>query len=152
VTVPKEQVFGDAETFKRAANERTRESRQDAERRGKDLSRNKARWCVSYLHVVLSPANRAALTDEDFGRLLMPWIRDAAGRELPYFAVVHREEPGREHLHLALVRDKFEAGELRTLKDHTDALAMSLEMENELEQETLQMEEREYGLELEWTW
>lgn len=160
-TVPEERTFGDAEAFKAAANARTKEIREDAQRRGKDLSKNKARWCVSYLHVVLSPANRAELSDEDFGELLRPWVSDGGGGEVPYFAAIHREEPGREHLHVALARGKFEADELRSLKDRTDALAMSFEREieqtperdNEQSMErtmerTTEREELAHGLEL----
>ena len=36
-TIPKERHVGDVRTFIRAANTRTKEIQQDAERRGKDL-------------------------------------------------------------------------------------------------------------------
>jgi hypothetical protein len=134
-TVPRERRFGDARAFIRAANARTREIREDAERRGKDLSRNKARWCTSFVNVVLSPSNRAGLSDGDFGKLLEPWVRDADGRELPFVAAIHREEPGRAHLHASIVRDKFGSGELKVLKERTDGLAISLGLQQELERE-----------------
>jgi hypothetical protein len=132
-----------------------RELRKDAERRGKDLSKNKARWCTSFVHLVMSPARRAKLSDEDFRRLAEPWVRDAEGRTLPHVGAVHREGGG--HLHLAIVRDKFSVGELKALKDRTDGLAMSLGLEQKLEQERelalggaaeMGREEISYGLEL----
>jgi hypothetical protein len=154
-TVPKQRRLGDARAFIRAANARTREIRQDAERRGKDLSKNKARWCTSFVHLVMSPAIRAQLSDEDFRRLAEPWVRDAEGRELPHVGAVHREGGG--HLHLAIVRDKFSVDELKALKERTDGLAMSLGLEQKLEQERelalggaaeIGREEMSYGLEL----
>jgi hypothetical protein len=54
-TVPKQRRLGDARAFIRAANARTREIREDAERRGKDLAKNKARWCTSFVHLVGEP-------------------------------------------------------------------------------------------------
>ena len=134
-TVPKERRLGDARTFIRAANARTQEIREDAERRGKSLSKNKARWCTSFVHLVMSPAGRAKLSDEDFQGLAEPWVRDAEGRALPHVGAVHREGGG--HLHLAIVRDKFSREELEALKERTDGLAMGLErnLERELERE-----------------
>ena len=123
-TVPKERRLGDARAFIRAANDRTREIREDAEKRGKDLSRIKAPWCCSFVHLVLSPANRAELPDEALLRLAGPWVRDAEGRAVPHVGAVHREGGG--HLHLAVVRDKFAKGELRALKGRADGLAMAL--------------------------
>ena len=154
-TVPKERRLGDARAFIRAAIARTRELRKDAERRGKDLSKNKARWCTSFVHLVMSPSNRAGLSDEDFRRLAEPWVRDAEGRALPHVGAVHREGGG--HLHLAIVRDKFSREELEALKERTDWLAMSLGLEQKLEQERelalggaaeMGREEISYGLEL----
>jgi hypothetical protein len=154
-TVPKERRLGDARAFIRAANTRTKELREDAASRGKDLSKNKARWCTSFVHLVMSPARRAKLSDEDFRRLAELWVRDAEGRTLPHVGAVHREGGG--HLHLAIVRDKFSVGELKALKDRTDGLAMSLGLEQKLEQERelalggaaeMGREEISYGLEL----
>jgi hypothetical protein len=154
-TVPKERRLGDVRAFIRAANARTKEIREDAERRGKDLSRNKAHWCTSFVHLVMSPAGRAKLSDEDFRRLAEPWVRDAEGRALPHVGAVHREGGG--HLHLAIVRDKFSRVELEALKERTDGLAMSLRLEQKLEQERelaregaaeMEREEMSYGLEL----
>jgi hypothetical protein len=154
-TVPKERRLGDARAFIRAANARTKSIREDAERRGKDLSKNKARWCTSFVHLVMSPSNRAGLSDEDFRRLAEPWVRDAEGRTLPHVGAIHREGGG--HLHLAIVRDKFSVDELKALKDRTDGLAMSLGLEQKLEQERelalggaaeIGREEMSYGLEL----
>jgi hypothetical protein len=152
-TVPKERRLGDARAFIKAANARTRELREDAKRRGKDLSRNKARWCASFVHLVMSPANRAELSDEDFRRLAEPWVRDAEGRELPHVGAVHREGGG--HLHLAVVRDKFSRDELEALKERTDGLAMGLEQKLEQERELaregaaeMEREELSHGLEL----
>ncbi len=152
-TVPKERRLGDLRAFIRAANARTKEIREDAERRGKDLSRNKARWCTSFVHLVMSPSNRARLSNEDFRRLAEPWIRDSGGRTLPHVGAVHREGGG--HLHLAIVRDKFSREELEALKERTDGLAMSLERKLEQERELaregaaeMEREELSYGLEL----
>jgi len=150
-TVPKERRLGDARAFIRAANARTKELREDAKRRGKDLRKNKARWCASFVHLVMSPANRAELSDEDFRRLAEPWIRDGKGQTLPHVGTVHREGGG--HLHLAVVRDKFLREELEALKERTDGLAMSLErkLEQELVREgvaEMEREEMSYGLEL----
>jgi hypothetical protein len=150
-TVPKERRLGDARAFIRTANARTRELREDAETRGKDLKKNKARWCTSFVHLVMSPSNRAELSDEDFRRLAEPWVRDAEGWALPHVGAVHREGGG--HLHLAIVRDKFSREELEMLKERTDGLAMSLEwkLERELAREgaaEMEREEMSYGLEL----
>jgi hypothetical protein len=150
-TVPKERRLGDARAFIRAANARTKEIREDARQRGKELRKNKARWCTSFVHLVMSPANRAELSAEDFRRLAEPWVRDAEGRELPHVGAVHREGGG--HLHLAIVRDKFSRDELEALKERTDGLAMGLErkLEQELAQggaAEMEREELSYGLEL----
>ena len=123
-TVPRDRRLGAAKCFIRAANDRTREIREDAEKRGKDLSKNKAAWCCSYVHLVLSPSNRAELPDEALLRLADPWVRDAEGRAMPHVGAVHREGGG--HLHLAVVRDKFAKDELRALKGRADGLAMAL--------------------------
>jgi hypothetical protein len=143
-TVPEERRVGDARTFIRAANERTRTIREDAAKRGKDLSRNKARWCTSFVNVVLSPANRERLSDQDFARLARPWVSGRDGEELPHVGAVHREGAGKAHLHLGIVRDKFSAEELRVLKDQTDGLAMGLERERTMH---IDREELSYGLE-----
>jgi len=152
-TVPKERRLGDAKAFIRAANARTREIWQDAESRGKDLKKNKAPWCTSFVHLVMSPANRAELSDEDFRRLAEPWVRGSGGRTLPHVGTVHREGGG--HLHLAIVRDKFSREELEVLKERTDGLAMGLEQELEQERELaregateMEREELSHGLEL----
>jgi hypothetical protein len=152
-TVPKERRLGDARSSIRAANARTKEIRREAERRGKDLRKNKARWCTSFVHLVMSPANRAKLSDEDFPRLAEPWVRDAEGQTLPHVGAVHREGGG--HLHLAIVRDKFFRDELEALKERTDGLAMSLERKLEQERELaregaaeMEREELSHGLEL----
>ena len=123
-TVPKERRLGDTRAFVRAADGRTREIRDDAKRRGKDLSKNKAAWCCSFVHLVLSPANRAELSDEHLLGLADPWIRDTEGGAMPYVGAVHREGGG--HLHLAVARDKFSKVELRVLKKRADGLAMAL--------------------------
>jgi hypothetical protein len=154
-TVPKQRRLGDVRAFIRAANARTKEIREDAERRGKDLARNKARWCTSFVHLVMSPSNRAGLSDEDFRRLAELWVRDSGGQTLPHVGAVHREGGG--HLHLAIVRDKFSREELEALKERTDGLVMSLGLEQKLEQERelaqegaaeMSREELSYGLEL----
>lgn len=46
------------------------------------------------------------------------------GEVLPHVGAVHREGVGKAHLHLGIVRDKFTRGELKALKERTDALAM----------------------------
>jgi hypothetical protein len=130
-TVPEGRRLGDAGAFIRAANARTRGLREDARGRGKDLSKNKARWCTSFVNVVLSPANRERLSDGDFARLAAPWVRDADGRELPHVGAIHREGNGKAHLHLGIVRDKFSKDELKGLKQETDALATGLELERD---------------------
>ena len=161
-TVSGERRLGDAKTFIRAANERTREIREDARQRGKQLGKNKAPWCTSFVNVVLSPANRGGLSDEDFKQLAEPWIRDSEGRELPHVGAVHREGEGKAHIHLAIVRDKFSRDELEDLKRETDGLAMGHEHEHghehahehehgkelEIEREGIEREEISYGLEL----
>ena len=152
-TVPKERRLGDARAFIRAANARTRELREDAERRGKSLFKNRADWCTSFVHLVMSPSNRAKLSDEDFRRLAEPWVRDSGGQMLPHVGAVHREGGG--HLHLAIVRGKFSREELGALKERTDGLAMSLERKLEKERELawegaaeMKREEMSHGLEL----
>ena len=146
-TVSRERRLGDAKAFIRAANERTREIREDAEQRGKKLGKNKARWCTSFVNVVLSPANRDQLSDEDFKQLAEPWVRDADARELPHVGAVHREGEGKAHIHLAVVRDKFSRDELKDLKRETDGLAMSLGREHEHEYERGRHLERELEME-----
>jgi hypothetical protein len=147
-TVSRERRLGDAKTFIRAADGRTRELWKDARERDKNLSKNKAPWCTSFVNVVLSPANRERLSDEDFKQLADPWTKDSEGRELPHVGAVHREGGGRAHLHLAVVRDKFSREELRILKQQTDGLAMGFELELEHEREpAFEREDVSYGLE-----
>lgn len=147
-TLPKEQVFGDPETFKREASRRTRELREEAERRGKDLSKNKSARACSYLHVVLSPSRRAQFSDADFRAILEPWIKDANGRELPFFGAIHREEEGREHLHLVIARDKVEKRrELPRLKERTAEIVRERERMLVREREP----EKEFDREPKWT-
>ena len=148
-TVSGERRLGDAKAFIRAANGRTREIREDASQRGKNLGKNKASWCTSFVNVVLSPANREQLSDEDFKQLAEPWIRDVDGRELPHAGAVHREGEGKAHLHLAIVRDKFSREELKDLKRETDGLAMGFEREQEREHEREHEHEHERELEIE---
>ena len=152
-TVPGVRRLGDARAFIRAADARTKEIREEAQRRGKNLSKNKARWCTSFVHLVMSPSNRAKLSDEDFRRLAELWVRSPGGRTLPHVGAVHREGGG--HLHLAIVRDKFSREELEVLKQRTDGLAMGLEQKLEQERELvregaaeMEREEMSYGLEL----
>lgn len=160
-TVPKERRLGDARSFIRAADHRTRELWQDAKQRSKKLSKNKARWCTSFVNIVLSPSNRERrLSDEDFKLLAGPWIRDPEGQEFPHVGAIHRESGAKVHLHLGIVRDKFSREELTILKAETDGLAMSLQREHEHEHEyerqlqigpetqTIEREEISYGLEL----
>ena len=163
-TVSGERRLGDAKAFIRAANERTREIREEARQRDKQLGKNKAWWCTSFVNVVLSPANRDQLSDEDFKQLAEPWIRDSEGRELPHVGAVHREGERKAHIHLAIVRDKFSRDELKDLKQETDGLAMSFEheheyergrqlerelkMEPEIERKGIEREEISYELEL----
>ena len=145
-TLPRERRLGDARSFIRAANDRTRKIREDAKTRCKDLSKNKAAWCCSFVHLVLSPANRAGLSDGNLKRLADPWIRDAHGRVMPHVGAVHREGGG--HLHLAVVRDKFAKDELHALKGRADGLALALSriLEREgLEQETSRGREAALG-------
>lgn len=145
-TVSGERRLGDAKTFIRVANGRTRELWKDAQERGKRLSKNKAPWCTSFVNVVLSPANRERLSDEDFKQLAEPWIKDSEGRELPHVGAIHREGDGKAHLHLGIVRDKFSRDELKGLKQKTDALAMGLELGRE--ELAIDREELSNGLEL----
>ena len=152
-TVPKERRLGDARAFIRAADARTKEIQEDAKLRGKDLRKNKARWCTSFVHLVMSPSNRAELSDEDFRRLAEPWVQGSGGRTLPHVGAVHCEGGG--HLHLAIVRDKFSRQELEVLKQRTDGLAMGLERKLERERELaregaaeMEREELSHGLEL----
>ena len=153
--LPKAQVFGDPETFKREANRRTRELRQEAEKRGKDLSKNKSARACSYLHVVLSPARRTEFSDRDFKALLEPWIKDVNGQNLPYCAAIHREKKERDHLHLLVARDKIEKKrELPYLKERTaeiisereQELDMTREMDQELERLQELRQKRSYEL------
>ncbi len=146
-SLPEGRVFGDPEVFKGAANRRTRELREEARRRGKDLSKNKSARCCSYLHVVLSPSRRAEFSDRDFGALLEPWVKDANGRDLPFFAAIHREEEDREHVHVLVARDKIERKrELPRLKERTAEIVREIEreldLEQEMDQELERMEER----------
>lgn len=128
-TVPERRRLGDAREFVTAANSRTRELREDARARGKILAKNKALWACSFVHLLLSPANRRELSDADLRQLAAPWIRGAEGRTLPHVGAVHREGGG--HLHLAVVRDKFAKAELAALKRHSEGLAMDLGLRRE---------------------
>lgn len=146
--LPKGQVFGDPQAFKREANRRIRELKQEAEKRGKDLSKNKSARACSYLHVVLSPTRRAEFSDRDFKMLLEPWIKDANGRELPYFATIHREKKERSHLHLLVARDKIERKrELPYLKERTAEIISEkerkLDLEREMDRELERLQEQE---------
>lgn len=149
ITLPNEQRLGDAKTFIRSANDRTKELWKDTRQRCKKLSKNKASWCTSFVTLVLSPANREQLSDKDFKQLAQLWIRDSDGREQPHVGAVHREGGGKAHLHLAIVRDKFSREELAFLKLETNDLAMTFEHEHEYEKDLeMEREEISYGLEL----
>lgn len=151
-SVPQGLRLGDAKRFKEAADLRTKGLWEDARRRGKRIQKNKAPWCVSYLHLLLSPKNREELSVEDFRELARPWLVDGNGEELPHFGAIHVDGLRGPHLHLLVVRDKLEPGELGRLKASTGALALRLERERLPERERAQERERarEYEIEREW--
>ncbi len=134
-SVPREHRVGDAKAFKAAAEKRTRAIWNDAKSRGKTLAKNKAYWCTSYLHIVISPANRGGLSPASLKALARPWTADGNGETIPHFGVIHTDGRRGKHLHLVLVRDKLDACELRDLKAKTDGMAMRLGPERTLEQE-----------------
>lgn len=126
-SLPHEMRVGNAELFKAAAEVRTKALWGDARRRGKRLWKNKAFWCTSYVHLLISPQNREELSVEDFRYLARPWIVDGNGEELPHFGAIHVDGRRGPHLHLLIVRDKISARELRDLKARTGTLAIRLE-------------------------
>ncbi len=150
-SVPRGHRVGDAKAFKAAAEERTRAIWTDARRRGKTLEKNKAYWCTSYVHVLISPANRDALTPAGLKALARPWTTDGNGESIPHFGVIHTDGRRGKHLHLVLVRDKLDACELRDLKAKTDGMAMRLgpdrTMEREMSREREQTTEFETAME-----
>lgn len=146
-SVPRGHRVGDAKAFKVAAEERTRAIWDDAKRRGKTLAKNKAYWCTSYLHVLISPATRDALSPASLKALARPWITDGNGDTLPHFGAIHTDGRRGKHLHLVVVRDKLDARELRDLKAKTDGMAMRLGPERTMDREMSR--EREQATEFE---
>lgn len=125
-SVPREHQVGDAKAFKAAAEERTRAVWDDAKRRGKTLAKNRAYWCTSYVHVLLSPAKREDLAPANLKILARPWTTDGNGETIPHFGAVHTDGRRGKHLHLVLVRDKLDKRELRDLKSRTEGMAVRL--------------------------
>lgn len=118
--LPEESLFGDAERFKLEARERAAEGRRSA-----------------YVHVTISPERGDELTNDDYRELLKDWITDRNGEELTYFAAIHRDTD-HHHMHVAVVRDKFQKRDLETRKEHTRELVRQQEQVRELEPERIQ--------------
>lgn len=130
-SIPRELRVGDARAFTEAANERTRHACGFAKARGKGLSKNRAVWCTSYLHVLISPANRGELDPEQLTALAEVWTVDHHGETLPHFGAVHEDRNGK-HLHVVIARDRIGREELKGLKTRTGGLAMELGRDREL--------------------
>jgi hypothetical protein len=145
-SVSEELRLGDAKRFKEAADLRTRELWEDARRRGKRLSKNKAPWCVSYLHLVLSPRNREELSVDDFKEIAKPWVVDGNGEEVPHFGAIHTDGRHGPHAHVLVVRDKLKPRELGRLKARTRTLATLVERDRVPRRERT----REREIEREW--
>lgn len=144
-TLPDEQVFGDAERFKEAANRRRRERVESARQRGKDIGQDHSPKNVSYLHIVISPSRRGAFEDEDFGALIDPWIRDKRGKPCPYLAVIHRDDPEGPKIHIAVVRDRLhKTKELPRLKELTRGIIRERETLLEHERYPEHVQERDH--------
>lgn len=148
-SIPRSHRIGNANAFKTAAKERTRTIWDDAKRRGKTLERNKAYWCTSYLHLLISPSNRDDLSLADLKALARLWTTDADGEPVPHFGAVHTDGRRGAHLHLVLARDKLEASELRELKAKTDGMALRLGRERSMERELELTAERERSMDRE---
>lgn len=143
-TLPDEQVFGDAERFKEAANRRRRERVESARRRGVDMDKDHSPKNVSYLHIVVSPSRREDFEDEDFGALIDPWIRDKRGKPCPYFATVHRDDPEGPKIHIAVARDRLhKTKELPRLKELTRGIINERETLHDLERYPEHAQERD---------
>lgn len=126
-TLPEGQMFGDAEAFRESANLRARERIETAERRGKDLSKNKALSVPSYLHVVLSPdpERSGEYGDEDFRALVEEWTR---GEDASWFAAVHYDEEEHPHCHLMIARDRYRPADLEEKLNDADRAAAVREL------------------------
>lgn len=141
-SIPRSHRLGNAEAFKAAADSRTKKIWEDAKRRGKTILKNRAPWCASYLHILISPQNREELSVEELKALARYWTVDGNGEELPHFGAVHTDGRSGKHLHLVVARDKIDKRELRELKSRTDALAIRLERERSPERERVRERER----------
>jgi hypothetical protein len=148
-SIPRSHRLGNAEAFKAAADERTALIWEDARKRGKTLIKNRALWCASYLHILLSPQNREELSTEELKTLARYWTVDGNGEELLHFGAVHTDGRRGKHLHLLVARDKIDRRELRELKSRTDALAIRLERGRTPERERVPERHREQTIEYE---
>lgn len=142
-TIPKEQQFGDARAFKEEANRRREERLLSARLRGKDIAQDHSPKNVQYLHVVISPSRRDEFGDEDFGALIVPWIRDKGGRVFEHFGAVHYDDREGPKLHLVVARDKFSKKDLLEAKERSDKICCERERLIDLDREPVRELERE---------
>ena len=128
-SLPEDQVFGNAERFKEAANRRRREQVESSRQRGTDIGQNHSAQNVSYLHVVISPRSREEFRPEDFEALIDPWIRDRRGRRCEYFAAIHYDDPEGPKMHVAIARDRIhKTKELPRITERTNELVEEREI------------------------
>lgn len=105
----KATTFGDRGAFVEAARERAEEGRRS-----------------SYVHLVVSPDRGEDFEDRDFEKLLPDLVRDRQGNDCEYFAAVHRDSD-HPHMHVGVVRDKYQKQELENLKEGTEGRIRSVE-------------------------
>lgn len=146
-TIPQHHRIGDSAAFTAEADSRTAFVWEYHKRRGTTIAANRAAWAASYVHIVISPANRADLESEQIAALSEPWITDTDGRTLPHVGAVHTDGRRGMHLHIAVARDKFGRAELADLQNATRGMSrqMAREMERERTQEITRGMEHERG-------
>lgn len=133
-TMPEDQQTGNAERFKEEAKRRSREKIESAQERGKDLDQDHSPGNVSYVHVVISPASRDEMSNEDFESLKEPWIRDRQGNVHEHYGAIHRDDPEGPKMHLLIARDRIDKKrELPEMKEQTAELIARRDREREQE-------------------
>lgn len=121
------ESIGDRDEFVEEANRRRDEKREQAEQRGKDLSKDKSPGAAQYNHIVISPERGEEMADEDFHRIAQEWSRDEYGEEHPHVGAIHRDGDGHDHMHLLVARDKLGKEELEERKEASEEAVRDIE-------------------------
>lgn len=148
-SLPPAQRLGNSESFTAAADERTAGVFAHHRRKGTQIQQNHAPWATSYVHVVISPADRHDLTTDQLRALSEPWIIDQDGEIMPHVGAVHYDGRRGPHLHIAIARDRFTRAELAGLQAATRGLSREMRQEMEMVQEMAKERAAGLGMEME---